>query len=208
MGIVEDTFREWTEGLSPERGLIKVFEAIRDIPYHIDVEHLSLEKGPEGMLRDKRGSCSPKHYLMGIMCGKLGVPVKYCTYAFNWKDQDVDYPDDVRKLAEKLPLTYHLACRARIDGKWVLLDATWDPTLAIAGFPVNIDWDGKSDTTLAVEPEGEERACLDIRDRDRMFAEMSSAYSLGEKLELSRFTIALNKWLEDIRKSSKWQDCK
>ena len=200
MGIVEDTFREWTEGFSPEGGLIRVFEAIRDIPYYIDVEHLGLEKGPEGMLRDKRGSCSPKHYLMGMVCGKLGVPVKYCTYAFNWKDQKVDYPDGLRGMAEKLPVTYHLACKALIKEKWVLLDATWDPALAIVGFPVNIDWDGESDTKLAVESEGEQSTCVDIHDRDRMFAEMSSAYSLGEKLELSRFTIGLNKWLEDIRK--------
>jgi hypothetical protein len=201
MGIVEDTFTEWTKGLSAEESRVAIFHKIRDIPYFIDPGHLSLEKGPCGMLEDNRGSCYPKHYLLGMIYTKIGVPVKYCAYGFKWKDQKVDYPDNVRAMAGNLPTTYHLACRALIKAKWVFLDATWDPELAIAGFPVNIDWDGESDTKLAVEPEREERTSLDIHERDRMFLEMASTYSLGEKLGLARFTFALNRWLEDVRKN-------
>jgi len=198
MGIVEDTFTEWTKGLSAEESRVRIFEKIRDIPYYIDPAHFDFEKGPTGTLEDNRGSCTPKHYIMGVMYGKLGLTVEYCTYGFHWKDQKLDYSKEVMAMAKKLPVAYHLACRVFIEGKWILVDATWDPSLAFAGFPVNIDWDGKSDTTLAVTPT-EDHSCGDIHKRESTFSEKLSAYSLGEKLELSRFTIALNRWLEDMR---------
>ncbi|MDD4137527.1 MAG: hypothetical protein PHT99_06500, partial [Methanoregula sp.] len=59
---------------------------------------------------------------------------------------------ELRRLAAVMPVAYHLACRVRINGRWVLVDATWDRPLAKGGFPVNEYWDGYADTKCAVKP--------------------------------------------------------
>jgi hypothetical protein len=55
-------------------------------------------------------------------------------------------------MATTLPVAHHLACRVRINDRWVLVDATWDQRLKRAGFPVNEYWDGWADTHCPVKP--------------------------------------------------------
>lgn len=198
-GIAEAKYIEWTKGRTPEESMVNIFDKIRDIPYYVITEHLDLEKGPQGMLEENKGSCTPKHYLLGMMYRELGVSVRYHTYSFMWRGLDVDYPEVLRDLAKKIPVTYHLACEALIGGEWVLLDATWDRGLKGTGFPVNDSWDGRSDTILAVKPI-DDFIHDDAAERDKEIKEKTAAYSLPEKLELSRFSVELNRWLEGIRK--------
>jgi len=106
---------------------------------------------PEQMLNLGKGYCAPKHYLLAEMYRRLGYKVVYATFPFLWNDPDLAYPHKLRQLAAGLPVAHHLACRVRIDFRWVLVDATWDPPLAIGGFPVNMHWDGHSDTLCAVK---------------------------------------------------------
>ena len=86
------------------------------------------------------------------MYRRLGVDVVFATFPFLWNDPDVRYPPHLRTLATGLPVAYHLACRVRINNRWVLVDATWDRPLKRAGFPVNEHWDGRADTLCAVKP--------------------------------------------------------
>ncbi len=186
--IILSKFNEWTRGLDSKEGRIKIFENIRDIPYVLIPELIDPEKGPVGILIRKMGSCSPKHFLMGAMFQKLEIPIKYVTYPFNWNDQDIDYPAKIRKLADAMPIGYHLACRAYINGKWILVDATWDIPLSKAGFPVNESWDGISNTLNAVKPlEG--------------IVHRNAKKSDEEKSLSNRFYSILNKWLEELRTS-------
>lgn len=198
MGIVEQKFQEWTRELTPLESRIIIFNNVRDIPYIIDPTLWDLEAGPVKMLQIGKGSCTPKHYLMGSLFQDLGLKVKFCTYPFKWKELDIEYPSEIKILAEKLPIAYHLACKVLIKNKWVLVDATWDTGLRGIGFPVNDVWDGESDTVLAVKSD-EEFDYDDARERDIVFKADMSVYSLPEKLQLSRFSIALNKWLETVR---------
>jgi len=197
--IIEEKFNKWTGGCSPEKARIKIFEEIRDIPFSVVPELFSLDKGPRGMLEENRGFCVPKHYLLGMMYQKLGVPVRYHTYSFRWSEIDVDYPQDLKKLAKRASVTYHLACKAFIEKRWVLIDATWDSPLKKTGFLVNEDWDGRSPMKNAVKPL-EEFIHEDARQRDIVFQEKLALYTLEEKLELSRFSLGLNQWLEELRK--------
>ena len=198
--IIEEKFDEWTQDLCQEEACIKIFENIRDIPYSVVPDFFSLDRGPVGMLEENKGFCVPKHYLLGMMYDRLGIPVRYHTYSFKWREIDVDYPENVRELAQKITLTYHMACNAFIEGEWVFIDATWDSLLKKGGFPVNENWDGKSDMKNAVKPIEEfvhERA----RERDKAFKGRLAAYSLTERLELARFSVGLNQWLEELRRT-------
>ena len=133
--------------------MIAIFQQIRDIPYALNHAPDSPEmSATERILAQGKGSCGAKHYLMADMYQKLGIEVVYATFPFLWNDPDLHYPPELRTLATGLPVAYHVACRVRINNRWVLVDATWDRPLKPAGFPVNENWDGRADTLCAVKP--------------------------------------------------------
>jgi hypothetical protein len=150
--LVTRKFVEWTDGLETHQSMISIFEHIRDIPYSLTVSLSDPVSGPEEMLRIGRGYCGPKHHLLAEMYRKLNLNVVYATFPFLWNDPDLHYPPRLRELAAGVPVSHHLACRVQIGPRWVLVDATWDPPLARAGFPVNMHWDGFADTKCAVKP--------------------------------------------------------
>ena len=150
--LVDKKFREWTAGHKGKNVVISVFEHIRDIPYSLEVPMTDPDTAPEQILLLGKGYCGPKHYLMAEMYRRLGYEVVYATFPFLWNDPDLLYPPALRQLATGLPVAHHLACRVRIDDRWVLVDATWDPPLVWGGFPVNEHWDGRADTICAVKP--------------------------------------------------------
>jgi transglutaminase-like putative cysteine protease len=151
------------------------------------------------MLALNRGYCEPKHVLMYTIFERLGIPTKYTTYPFSWSAQDINYPWKLKKLVNGMPMGYHLACKACINEKWVLVDATWDLPLKRLGFPVNEGWDGVSSTLNAVKPE-EEITHENERQRREYVSKMRwSLLTEKEKVLSLRFYDELNKWLEQVR---------
>lgn len=198
--IVQKAFTEWTEGLSSKDARISIFSRIRDIPYAVIPEISNPADGPEGLLRLMRGSCAPKHFLLGRMFEMLSVPIQYVSYPFSWNDWSVAYPLELRRLAEVAPTGYHLACKARIENRWVVIDATWDRPLTRVGFPVNENWDGAGDTRLAVEPL-DEMIHENAQERMRFLQARKSSWTGEDHARTDRFTSALNDWLEDVRRN-------
>ena len=196
-GIAAERFDMLTRGFLPDADAINVFNFIRDIPYYIDPEQFDANEGPCNMLLSGRGSCFPKHYLLGAMLEKLGFRIEYSLHAFHWKDQAMAMPEEAALRASGLPKTYHMACRMLSRGKWVTLDVTWNKELSANGFPVNENWDAKSGTKLAVSAFDEIRAGTAF-EAAKLAKKKFSAYTLGERLELSRFTIELNRWILEI----------
>jgi len=152
MELALQKFEEWTKGKDPRAARVKIFEEIRDIPYAVIPQALDSERGPDEMLRVNKGSCQPKHYLLGEMFARLGISVFYMVYQFRWDDLPIDYPRYLKKLAQRMPNSRHIACRVRIDDNLVLVDATCDLPLEQVGIPVNKDWDGFSDLMLPFIP--------------------------------------------------------
>ncbi|MFA5146626.1 MAG: hypothetical protein WC515_04555 [Candidatus Omnitrophota bacterium] len=196
--LIASKFEEWTKGKDPKEARISVFEHIRDIPYAIVPSLRDPAAGPSGLLKLCKGSCVPKHFLLGTMFGMLGISVKYATYTFSWDDPGVKYPPDLRALVKKMPITGHLACKALIDGRWVLVDATWDRPLAKAGFPVNERWDGVSDTANAVKYI-KETVHESLEERIEYDGAVRGAFTAGEKAAYGEFIRRLNPWLDKIR---------
>jgi transglutaminase-like putative cysteine protease len=197
--IILQKFEEWTKGLGPKESRIAVFEHIRDIPYAIVPGLGHPVHGPARMLALNRGYCEPKHVLLYTMYQRLGIPTKYATYPFSWSAQDISYPRKIRKLVDGMPMGYHLACKAYINEKWVLIDATWDLPLKRLGFPINESWDGISDTLNAVKPE-EEITHENEGERTEYVSKIGwPLLTKKEKVLSLRFYDQLNNWLEEIR---------
>ncbi len=154
--ILDRVFHRWTDGLDPVAARIAVFERVRNIPYAVLPELIDRERYID-ILRLNRGSCTPKHFLLGAMFERLGHLVLFVVYPFRWGERAevlADYPTALLERARAMPLSHHLACLVEIAGRLVLVDATLDPPLASAGLPVNLHWDGYSDTSLPMTPLG------------------------------------------------------
>jgi hypothetical protein len=199
--IVQEAFAEWTKGLSGRDARISIFDHIRDIPYAVIPEIRNPVDGPQGLLKGMKGSCTPKHFLLGRMFEMLRIPIKYVSYPFSWNAKSVAYPLELRKLAEVLPIEYHLACKGRIENKWAVVDATWDRPLARVGFPVNESWDGINDTKLAVDAL-DEIVHENVQERVNFVQTRKASWTADDNARTDHFISALNKWLEDVRRRS------
>lgn len=196
---ISQKFQVWTRGLDTKEARVSVFNHIRDIPYSLVPQIGDLNLWACSILDNNKGSCSPKHILLGEMFTRLGIPVKYGTYPFSWNDPDIKYPAHLRELTKKIPTGYHCAIRANINNKWVLVDATWDPITKKFGFPVNQNWDGEGDTLNAVKAQDE--ILFDkVLDRMEYVKNKKSLQSDEDKALYAQFVEQFNLWLEKQRK--------
>jgi len=156
--ILDEKFRQWTAGKDAVQARISIFEHVRDIPYAVLPDLIDAERYID-ILRLGKGSCTPKHFLLGSMFERLGLLVLFAVYAFQWGERAElldDYPQQLKEMSREMPPSHHLACRVEINGKLVLVDATLDSPLIKADLPVNEYWDGFNDTELPMTPIGEE----------------------------------------------------
>ena len=194
-----EKFNHWSARLPEDKARIAVFEHIREIPYYLVPQIADPQGWAASILTANKGSCSPKHYLLGMLFNRMGLEVKYVSYPFRWDKQPINYPPDLAELAKGSPIGYHGACKAKIDGQWVLVDATWDSALSKAGFAVNLSWDGKGQTKNAVVPL-EEVIHDNLRSRLDFVSRQRSLYTEKEKEIYVRFIEKFNLWLEGLRK--------
>ena len=187
--ILDAKLREWTRGKNDLEARIDIFHKIRDIPYAIVTELNDYERYID-ILKIGKGSCSPKHLLLCDMYQRLGMSVLYAVYPFRWDAVEIDYPPELVKLAQALPTSHHLACMVDISGSLVLVDATLDPALKEMGLPVNEEWDGISNTQLAITPCGEVQ----------IHHPSEAIYVTAQRDEMSlAFYDGLNRWLDAFR---------
>ena len=187
--IIEEKFIQWTRGQEELPARINIYYQVRDIPYAV-IPELNDTERYMGILKYGKGSCMPKHFLLCNMYQRLGMLVLYAVYPFRWDKASIDYPPRLKRLAQELPTSYHLACRIDIDGKLILVDATLDPALEKLGLPVNKEWDGISNTLLPIIPCGEE----EIYHPSEIFFDQTQFND-----NLITFYNELNRWLDEVR---------
>lgn len=165
---------------SKTREIIELFERVQAVPYYL-LKHRDSRK----LFDLNKGCCAEKIIWLGNELKELGIQVEYYLLEFLWEELLI--PKEILKLKKPGP-GHHLAMKARIDDKWLWVDPTWDPGLKRAGFPATKDWDGQSDTLLAVRPQKiEEFEPEDPSDTDLR----------------QEFIDKLNEYLERIRKKAK-----
>ncbi len=189
--VIEGKFKAWTKGKNAVEARVSIYEKIRDIPYAA-IPEINDSKRYVEILSLGKGSCTPKHLLLGDMYQRLGMQVLYIVYPFRWDEVEIEYPPQLLSLARELPLSHHLACKVDIDGELILVDATLDPPLKKLGLPVNEEWDGVSNTMLPISPCGEEQIYHP--------AEVSLMQAQQDERSLA-FYSELNRWLEVVRGS-------
>lgn len=149
------------------------------------------------MLKAGQGSCTPKHVFFAQCLAELGIPSKFLQIPFYYKNLNIEYPVGHEKIVEDTPISYHTALKIQLEGKWYVIDVTWDPQLR--GFPMTKDWDGESDMKLAVVPE----EIIEIECAPDEFKKATGKiYSDEEKLKRKAFYKLFDQILEKARKNA------
>ncbi len=188
---IDRSFTEWTQGLDPRRARVALFERVRDIPYCYPAS-----REPDEVLRQGRGSCSGKHYLLGELYRRLGLRVRHmiCTHRFN--ESPLPFPEEMQEMLRKDEIVdVHDYLQIEVDGVWADIDATWEKGLREFGFPVVDEWDGRSSMVLSVV--AEEHAVVD-GEPGRAKEEMLATLSPRQRALRKRFLEALNGWMLEL----------
>lgn len=125
--------------------IVNLFEKVRDIPYHCDVT-----RNPQNLFKKNRGSCFEKNVYLGNRLEDIGYDVKYMKAEFEWDKLPIS--DSTLSLLDDKD-SEHLFLEVKMEDRWISIDSTFDSELEKAGFRVETDWDGKSDTIIAVPPD-------------------------------------------------------
>ncbi|MEA3514671.1 MAG: hypothetical protein U9R34_04295 [Nanoarchaeota archaeon] len=149
--VIDEKFVEWTAGVSKTDARINIFNNLLNIPYGINL-NIHDVRNCSRIFDEKMAHCIPKHFILAHMFQKLGLEVKLISIPFNWNSFSEYLPKQIRKKAENLPDSLHLACECKINNRWILVDCSLDSKLKALGFHINDNWDGYSNTIPAVVP--------------------------------------------------------
>lgn len=126
-------------GLTPAETRIALFELVRRVPYKLS----KWTGDPLSLFTLGRGDCRHKAAAAKLLLVQAGFPAVQRQVTFDWADLPI--PSEMLALLSDTR-SFHDTVYVKIDGKEQLFDATWDPDLRAAGFPVMDRWDGMSAT--------------------------------------------------------------
>ena len=117
---------------------ISYFKFVRDIPFRLPLS--ADEPAPY---------CVDKHVVLKTLLSSLGFKVRYGLCRWLWSS--LDLPESLKEIPhEDRSMHVYLEVYNTEQARWMTVDATWDKGLA-SKLPVS-EWDGRSDTMLAVKP--------------------------------------------------------
>src|SRR3989344_2668123 len=163
--------------------LISIFESVRDIPYKIPLKW-----------GERDDCCSGKADRLFKTLKAKGFDVRYRVCVFYWNS--LKLPKKIEQISHDNDCT-HTYLELKLNRMWKILDATWDRNLA-KRFYVN-NWDGKSDTRIAVKPIKiftPNKSLRIVKNQDKKLIE-------GDLKINGNFYDAFNDYLAEIRKTYK-----
>ena len=159
---------------------ISYFTFVRDIPFRLP---LSVD--------EPAPYCVDKHVVLKTLLSSLGFNVRYALCRWSWSS--LDLPESLKQIPhEDRAMHVYLEVYNKEQARWMTVDATWDKGLA-SKLPVS-EWDGRSDTTLAVKPTESLQPMESQEEFDKLELRIRQAIKVN-----SKFFEALNNWVESIR---------
>ncbi len=182
---------EWVNDLPFDEKVVKLFERVRDIPYG-DIG----SRDPKDVYEQNKGTCSGKHELLKELYQELSIEVKDFITMHKFNNLKVDFPDEIKAILNRTQIVDpHNFFKIKRDNKWITVDSTWDKPLKTLGFPVNENWDGKTDMELCVVPIELFEAKNPIELKKKKISELPEEVQKDRKLFLKKLT----EWVETIR---------
>lgn len=146
--------RELTSGCRTDRErLERIYYFVRELPYDILASFAYLAEGgrrASDVLSAGTAFCMGKASSFVALCRAAGIHARVGFQQLHCPDKTF-MSEEVRRLWGDRPLPWHSLGEARLDGRWLKLDATIDSVAANAkGRPYAREFDGRQDI-LSVE---------------------------------------------------------
>lgn len=161
---------------------IRFFEVVRDIPYYISL-------GDEADY-----CCATKPIILDALLSKLGLEVRHILCQFRWSKMSL--PEELLQIPhDDLETHEYLEVLIPENGKWVIVDPTWDRKIKHSSVPI-AEWDGLSDTVVGIpvekvwSPEESEKLNAEEDEDREVYLQRNG-----------KFFDALNRWLESLRRN-------
>ncbi|MCK9485853.1 MAG: hypothetical protein M0R73_04015 [Dehalococcoidia bacterium] len=128
------------------------FRLVRDMPYR-----RASDRQPETILREWRGTCSGKHYLLRDLLREIGMPstVILATHEFT-PDNSPWLPPHLMTEAILAPVPdVHNFLRVQYDpadDQWMTVDCTWPSAARRLEMPANLSFEPGVDQRIACDP--------------------------------------------------------
>lgn len=188
-----EIIEKWAKDTPKEKLLIRLFEKVRDIPYGIIDS-----RSPEDVYKANRGTCSGKNNLLKELYNEIGIATKDFIVTHRFKDLAVMYPKEIKELLDRSDIIDpHNFFKAYINGKWIIVDATWDLALKHLGFVVNQNWNGDSDMEICVVP----LEIIETNDQLATKKQLISKLPESARNDRELFLLKLSDWLEVERRN-------
>jgi len=188
----QNIIKKWTNNQSFEEKIITLFEKVRDIPYG-DIG----SRNPLDVYTQNKGTCSGKHELLKGLYKELGIPVKDFIIMHKFKELPITYPTNIQEVLDATDIIDpHNFIKIEVDGKWVTVDVTWDKNLKKLDFPINENWDGKTNMNVSVAQGGEIYETENsIKLKEELLTKLLKVQQKERKVFLEKFT----QYLDNVR---------
>ena len=169
------------------------FALVRDMPYQ-----RASTRDPEAIVREWRGTCSGKHYLLDAIFHELGMDSRLimCTHRFT-RENTGHFPADLKSLVSGEPVPdVHTYIRLKTDLGWMNVDATWPSSAGPLGMPVNRTFTNGKDMAVACDPI--DSFVVPTGDDPQAFKEQLIAEFCGSSSTIrNEFIEGMSRWLSD-----------
>ena len=150
VSLLEEKSRE--RGLMPRDEALtaeRAFALVRDMPYR-----RASSRRPEAIVKEWRGTCSGKHYLLADVFRELGLEVRVVMATHRFTAENTGHlPAELRALvAQGQVPDVHTYLRVKTGQGWTVVDATWPSSAGPLGMAVNGEFVAGRDMALACDP--------------------------------------------------------
>ena len=169
------------------------FALVRDMPYQ-----RASTREPEAIVREWRGTCSGKHYLLAGIFRELGMDSRIimCTHRFT-RDNTGHFPPELQALVVREPVPdVHTYIRLENTASWMTVDATWPSSAEPLGMLVNRVFSDGQDMVIACDaidtyevPDGQDPQAF----KEQLIAEFCGSSSTIR----DEFIEGMSRWLSD-----------
>lgn len=178
-------------GLSPVEQRIAAFDLVRRFPYRLSRWDPSQ---PDGLFALGAGDCRHKAAALRRLFRIWGYPAEPVQVVFDWRDLPI--PESILALLGETR-SFHDSVEVGLDGRSVIVEATWDPFLGTQGFPVLSAWDGRGATLQVTKAVTEVIRPGTYASSGEVFKRYGIAWPNRKKT--LAFNRALNAWLDGLR---------
>lgn len=186
---------EWTsqalaDGLDERQRRQAAFYLVQRVPYKLT----AWTGDPDSLFTLQRGDCRHKSAALRRLYRAWGLQTVAVRVPFDWADLPI--PGSVLSPLDETR-GIHDAIEVRIDGRAVLVDATWDAALGSIGFPMTGNWDGISPTLAVTQNADIIVRPNDVPDGTNLYDRFGIAWPVREKT--LAFNRAFNAWSDEVR---------